>query len=111
MDLKPYAGKHVVVQLKPNHGWYVHAAPYKDSGKNYPDIVMGKDQDGKPKIPLVVPFLQGMVDNQGSIAVATGDGGKVLVELDADSIFCIDTVLSPAEKPLVQPATSPLIMP
>lgn len=98
MDLKQFAGKNVFIQFKQGTGWYVAFA--SEDANAAPSPVQKAGPDGSA-LPVVTPFIQGVVDGHGHVLVDTGNGGSISVVIDGGSIFSVTVVVTPAKAPAV----------
>lgn len=100
IDLKRFIGSHVVVQFKNGEKWYVWAAPNKKTKAVLPELVQLPGESGQA-VPIPMPFVQGLVTDDGDLLVDTGSGGKLKVSLDDSTIASVTQVVelsSPEER-------------
>lgn len=97
IDLKQYAEKKVVVQLKASEQWLAWQAPARSEQNPYPTPLVFQAPDGQPK-PVALPFLEGTATADGELLVETPNKGAVLVALDPATIASVTRVHAFAEE-------------
>lgn len=95
MDIRSFAGKDVVIQLKEGEKWFVWMAPPKQANSTLPELVRAPDPNGNA-MPIPMPFLQGTVTESGGVLVDTGSGGKLLVTLAEETIASVTQLIEAA---------------
>lgn len=103
MDLKWFAGKEVAIQFKPGHAWCVHHAT--ESGS--PGVTMRKANGGNE--PVLMPLVQGVAQEDGSLKIETGNGGEISVMFDPDCIFSAVVIIKRPSS-LVTPTPPRVVM-
>ena len=96
IDLKRFAGFEVVVQLKDRERWFLLMSPSRQSQSTLPELVQLPDESGR-SVPVPMPFLQGKVTPDGDLIVNTGNEGKLVVALAAESISSVTQILEHAK--------------
>lgn len=90
MDLKKYAGKSVLVQLR--GPWLAANAPSTVGTSPEAKVVRPRLSD-EPAL-VHVPFLYADVDDEGLLFVRTDHGGCVSVDLNPDVIHSVTAVVT-----------------